>query len=1393
MGLRLALLLCAAGAVCSTAWSAQGEEVPDDGRVKLFRAARSPDGGKLTFLWNQKEGPSVKISDPSACRVEKDANGRDKWVSETYFVPKEPGKYVFELTVKNEQGVESKVLVEREVLAPTPPPVAVAGPDQNKTVGEMVRLNGLNSKTPDGKQILQWEWTVVQAPPKFKADARNLKQNAWDFKAEEPGVYQFQLKVSDGKQWSAPSNCVVTIKPKSERPIIEGEDDPKKVELPPGPPPVTPPKRIVKAVVAPGREIKVGETIVLDGSASNPSEDDKPEFFWKQTGGPTIRRLDPNQEKSFSKARSDTKNYPIWNCTPTQAGEYTFVLKITIPDASKEEREIESEPVTYKVAASAAEDVTPVPPPAGSLVAHIEVIGGKVQVDAGETVKLDGSKSKGDGLKYLWGPVEGKRYPKNWAGVDSPKVEFTADEEGEYAVSLVVTDGKDRSAPDQVIIHAGPVNQPPAIKLEAQYETSLISNQEEARAHPLQMKATIVDPEGDKFEVLWSCIDAPNKKLLKIPKEFATLLQEDGKTSTLAFVPPSKGIYVFRLSATDAKGHSSHADTTVNVKGAAEQSPTAKIEGPKSVMLGKKVVLDGSRSSNPNRGTLSYYWKQEDGPPVPGDAPGRKQSKWEFTPKEPGKYVFSLEVSDGASKSQVDKFELVAAKEIHLPIATIKLPGNGKIGEGEELVLDGAESSQTDGDKLTYKWTKIDGTAGLKLDGDDQPQLKITGTTSGTARIQLVVNDGTSDSAPQIVQVVVGKGHAKPVARITGLTSTKPDTIVILSGAESTADDGDVASYLWSQPSDGGPKIKADFRRKELKFKAEQPGTYVLSLVVMDKQNSKSEPVTHTVEVKGVIRPPRAEARVLTDKAEISSGKEVKLSARGSLDPQGGALTYKWKQKSGTPLEIPADAGEVLTVVPNDPGTYVFELTVAAGENESQSVEVSFGVSVPNRPPTAVIAEIGSCEVGDKIVLDGSGSSDPDGDKLEYRWNKVSGPDVNFPRHGDRSAKTELALTKEGEYVFELKVFDGKVWSEPARAAVKTKAANVPPIAAFSQPQIRTEENMETVLDASASSDPDNGPKPLTYTWRQKDGAKVELHTDGTAYAKFTPIRTGSLSFEVIANDGKANSPPAVVRVEVLKSGTLPIAIPISKPPSPAKVSHRETRDNVLILDGTQSKPHTKPLTYQWKQIGGVDLHLPADRLTKDRIGLLVFIAGDYKFSLVVSDGTNTSQPTFIEIKVVDDGTAQSPENKPEPKKEEQPEKTQGPEPHKDGALLPPPKDAKSIEVTSTNDSAGDNSTTKKQLEELAKKPGAEAEKTLIAALSNSDKEIRTAAAEALYRRGVNSIPALISVLDSGDSVAKGEAYWALKELTHETFGPEANKWKDWWSAQPAAAKAPRE
>lgn len=98
----LVLLMGALARPCSAAGT---DEKNKDGRVKLHVKASDPGGGKLTFKWSQIEGPDAKILDASAAKY--DDNSK-KWLSDTYFIPTKAGVYTFQVTVRNEDGQETK-------------------------------------------------------------------------------------------------------------------------------------------------------------------------------------------------------------------------------------------------------------------------------------------------------------------------------------------------------------------------------------------------------------------------------------------------------------------------------------------------------------------------------------------------------------------------------------------------------------------------------------------------------------------------------------------------------------------------------------------------------------------------------------------------------------------------------------------------------------------------------------------------------------------------------------------------------------------------------------------------------------------------------------------------------------------------------------------------------------------------------------------------------------------------------------------------------------------------------------------------------------------------------------------------------------------------------------
>lgn len=119
-----------------------------------------------------------------------------------------------------------------------------------------------------------------------------------------------------------------------------------------------------------------------------------------------------------------------------------------------------------------------------------------------------------------------------------------------------------------------------------------------------------------------------------------------------------------------------------------------------------------------------------------------------------------------------------------------------------------------------------------------------------------------------------------------------------------------------------------------------------------------------------------------------------------------------------------------------DGAKYYFVVRAYAGHNQSDdSNEVTYMAPAPspitivndNRPPAAEAGANISVNAGDRVVLDGSGSSDPDGERLSYTWIQKSGPTADLS--GGNSAQcsfTAPAPTAESSaMVFELKVTDG--------------------------------------------------------------------------------------------------------------------------------------------------------------------------------------------------------------------------------------------------------------------------------------------------------------------------------------------------------------------------------
>src|SRR5262249_59047333 len=92
-----------------------------------------------------------------------------------------------------------------------------------------------------------------------------------------------------------------------------------------------------------------------------------------------------------------------------------------------------------------------------------------------------------------------------------------------------------------------------------------------------------------------------------------------------------------------------------------------------------------------------------------------------------------------------------------------------------------------------------------------------------------------------------------------------------------------------------------------------------------------------------------------------------------------------------------------------------------------------------NPPPVANAGPAQSAHVGDTVQLDGSGSSDADGNTLTYLWSLTARPAGSTATLSDpTSVQPSFTLDKAGTYVAQLVVNDGIASSAPATVTIST-------------------------------------------------------------------------------------------------------------------------------------------------------------------------------------------------------------------------------------------------------------------------------------------------------------------------------------------------------------------
>jgi len=258
-----------------------------------------------------------------------------------------------------------------------------------------------------------------------------------------------------------------------------------------------------------------------------------------------------------------------------------------------------------------------------------------------------------------------------------------------------------------------------------------------------------------------------------------------------------------------------------------------------------------------------------------------------------------------------------------------------------------------------------------------------------------------------------------------------------------------------------------------------------------------------------------------------------------TYDPSGsnGGLTRVVKSVQGA----------VVSGMTNAAVTFVFGLTVSDGDLQSAQSEVQVNLTV-NDPPEADAGEDQTLETpadGTTITLDGSQSSDPEGDALTYSWVQTSGRSITL---SDATAINPTfdydypdPLPAEESFSFALTINDGNQSSEIDEVTI-TVINNQAPTANAGADLGPINSGDVVTLNGGASTDPDDD--VLTYAWTQVSGTSVTL-SDATAKSPtFTAPDVEDLStlvFELVVNDGRVDSLADQVSVSVQPIGSVRI------------------------------------------------------------------------------------------------------------------------------------------------------------------------------------------------------------------------------------------------------------
>ena len=481
----------------------------------------------------------------------------------------------------------------------------------------------------------------------------------------------------------------------------------------------------------------------------------------------------------------------------------------------------------------------------------------------------------------------------------------------------------------------------------------------------------------------------------------------------------------------------------------------------------------------------------------------------------------------------------------------------------DEIVIFDLIATDRDGDELSYTVPEISAEGGVLSNSGKEITYAPKKDFFGTDEFAYEVTDGTN--------VLTGKTtfNVTPVNDLPTINdyslSTKQNNAVEVKLTSIDVDSPNLTFEIAKEASFGVAVISAD----TLKYIPNQGfhGLDELSIKSFDGSDySENATVSISVSKNKNASPLGANLNLTTNQDESIFIKLI------GTDAEGDQISFEYTEASNG-IIAPTENSNIIEYTPNVSFFGEDSFTYTVSDDKSSSSSYTIGILVyelinlsPTLSSTNTVTSVGT-EVSVQLV-----GNDPEGLNLSFSIAKqAENGTASISRTGLLKYIPGNGFT--GSDTVNVLASDGIKTSDPAQVVITVEEANnTPPVGISNSVSIYNNTSKNMILEAF---DSDNDPITYTVKTSPSTGTLSQITDSLIVYTPKVGF-SGEDTFEIIASDGKQESTPFKLYVNVIETtNSTPVAISYSMTRNPAKtvkvidfmVTHENNITKVITRD----------------------------------------------------------------------------------------------------------------------------------------------------------------------------------------------------------------------------------